>query len=92
MASPDDLDPDFAALAAAARRLEPRVVAVSTRTSEDYKTVLVIEAADLTGAEVETLSEALKTYRRRQDLVAEFLIVNTTGGGFGPRVPPGWPP
>lgn len=44
----DDLDPDFAALAAEARRLELRVVGVSTRTSEDFKTVLVIETAGLT--------------------------------------------
>jgi hypothetical protein len=39
----DDLDPDFAALAAEARRLEPRVTGVSTHTSEDFMTVLVIQ-------------------------------------------------
>lgn len=46
----DDLDPDFAALTAEARRLEPRVVRASTRTSEDFKAVLLIETADLTTA------------------------------------------
>lgn len=88
----DDLDPDFAALAAGARRLEPRVVRVATRTSGDFTTVLVIETAGLTTSEVEALSDALKAFRRRQDLVAEFLIVNTEGGGFESTVPKGWPP
>lgn len=90
--NPDDLPPDFAALAAEACRLERRVVRVSTRTSEDYKTVLVIETARLTTSEVEALSEALKAFRRRQDLVAEFIVVNLMGGGFESRVPSGWPP
>lgn len=45
---PDDLHPDFAALAAEARRLEPRVGRTSTRTSEDFKTALLIETAGLT--------------------------------------------
>ena len=85
----DDLDPDFAALAAEARRLEPRVGRVSTRTSEDCSTVMVIETAGLTTAEVGALSDALKALRRRQDLAAEFLIVNSTGGEFVPRVPSG---
>lgn len=89
---PDDLDPDFATLADEARRLEPRVRRVSTRTSEDFKTVLIIEMAGLTTPEVGALSDALKAFRRRRDLAAEFLIVNTTGGGFVPRVPSGWPP
>lgn len=40
----DDLDPDFAALAAEARRLEPRVVHIAPRT-KDYKSVLLIETA-----------------------------------------------
>lgn len=87
-----DLDPDFDALAAEARRLEPRVRRVSTRTSEDLKTVLVIETAGLTTTEVQALSDALKEFRRRRDLAAEFLIVNSTGGEFAPRVPSGWPP
>lgn len=87
----DDLDPDFAAIAAEARRLEARVVCVSTRT-KDYKTVLIIETAGLTTPEVGALSDALKAFRRRRDLAAEFLIVNTTGGEFVPRVPGGWPP
>lgn len=89
----DDLAPDFAALAAEARRLEPRVVNVSTRT-KDYKTVLIIETAGLTTPEVGALSDALKAFRRREDLVAEFLIVNSTGGDFvkKPDVPKGWPP
>lgn len=89
---PDDLAPDFAALAAEARRLEPRVGRVSTRTSEDLKTVLVIETAGLTTPEVGALSDALEAFRRRRDLAAEFVIVNTTGGEFVPRVPSGWPP
>jgi len=88
----DDPDPDFAALAAEARRLEARVVRISTRTSEELTTVLVIETAGLTTAEVGAFSEALKAFRRRRDLAAEFLIVNTTGGEFVPRVPSGWPP
>ena len=86
---PDDLDPDFATLAAEARRLEPRVVAVSTRTSEDFKTVLIIETAGLTTPEVGALSDALTAFRRHRDLTAEFVIVNTTGGRFVPRVPGG---
>ena len=89
---PDDLDPDFAALAVEARRLEPRVVRISTRTSGDFTTVLVVETAGLTTSEVGALSDALKAFRRRQDLVAEFVIVNSTGGGFVSRVPSGWPP
>ena len=89
---PDDLDPDLAALAAKARRLEPRVVRISTRTSGDFTTVLVVETAGLTTSEVGALSDALKAFRRRQDLVAEFVIVNSTGGGFVARVPSGWPP
>lgn len=88
----DDLDPDFAALAAEARRLEPRVGRTSTRTSVDFKTVLIIETEGLTTPEVGALSDALKAFRRRTDLAAEFLIVNTTGGDFVPRVPGGWPP
>jgi uncharacterized membrane protein YgcG len=87
--TPDDLDPDFAALATEARRLEPRVVGVSTNTSEDYTTVLVIETKGLTRQEVEALSDRLKAFRRREDLAAAFMIVNTTGGGFVPRVPGG---
>lgn len=39
---PDDLDPDFAALASEAPRLEPRVGRTSTRTSEDLKIVPAI--------------------------------------------------
>ena len=89
---PDDLDPDFAALAAEARRLEPRVVRISTRTSGDFTTVLVVETAGLTTSEVGALSDALKAFRRRQELVAEFVIVNSTGAGFVPWVPSGWPP
>lgn len=89
---PDDLDPDFAALAAEARRLEPRVVRISTRTSGDFTTVLVVETAGLTTSEVGALSDALKAFRRRQELVAEFVIVNSTGGGFVSRAPSGWPP
>ncbi len=54
--------------------------------------VLVIKTAGLTSAEVEALSEALKVFRRRQDLVAEFVILNLTGGDFVSRVPNGWPP
>lgn len=88
----DELDPDFAALATEARRLEPRIVAVSTRTSEDLKTVLIIETAGLTTTEVGALSDALKAFRRRGDLAADFLIVNSTGGEFVSRVPGGWPP
>jgi hypothetical protein len=88
----DDLDPDFAALAAEARRLEPRVGRTSTQMGEDFKTVLVIETAELTTPEVGALSDALKAFRRRRDLAAEFVIVNTTGGEFVPRVPKGWPP
>ena len=46
-ATPEDLAPDFASLAAETRRLEPRVVRVPTRTSDDHKTVLIIETAGL---------------------------------------------
>lgn len=90
----DDLAPDFATLAAEAGRLEPRVVRISTRTSADYKTALIIETAGLTTPEVGALSDALKAFRRREDLTAEFLIVNSTGGDFvkPPDVPSGWPP
>lgn len=90
----DDLAPDFAALAAEARRLEPRVVRVSTSTSSDYKTALVIETAGLTTLEVLSLTEALKVFVRRKDLAAEFAIFNTTGGDFvkTPDVPEGLPP
>ena len=89
---PDDLDPAFAALADEARRLEPRVVRASTRTSEDFKTVMVIETAGLTTPEVGALSDALWAFRRRRDLTAEFLIVNGTGGAFVPRAPSRWLP
>jgi hypothetical protein len=88
----NDLDPDFAALADEARRLESRAVRVTTRTSSDFKTVLMIETAGLTTPEVGALSDALKAFRHRHDLAAEFLIVNTQGGAFSPRVPSGWPP
>jgi uncharacterized membrane protein YgcG len=93
----DDLDPNFAALAAEARRLEPRVGRVSTRTSADFSTVMVIETAGLTTTEVGALSDALKAFRRSRDLAAEFVVVNATGGEFVPRVPSGdradeWPP
>jgi hypothetical protein len=91
--SADDIDPDFSALATEARRLEPRVISVSTRT-KDFKTVLIIETAGLTTQEVRALSESLKAFRRQEDLVAEFLIVNTTGAVFmkKPDLPKGWPP
>ena len=90
----DDLAPDFAALATEARRLEPRVVDVSTRTSKDFTTVLIIETAELTTARVGAMSDALKAFRRREDLVASFLIVNSTGPAWvkRPDVPKGWPP
>ena len=89
----DDIAPDFAALAAEARRLEPRVARVSTRT-KDYKTVLIIETAGLTTAELGALSETLKAYRRRGDLAAEFLIFNSTAPTWvkKPDLPSGWPP
>jgi HAMP domain-containing protein len=82
----------IAALVAEARRLEPRVGRTSTHTGEDFKTVLVIETAGLTTAEVGALSDAFKAFRRRSDLAAEFVIVNATGGEFVPRVPSRWPP
>ncbi len=90
----DDLAPDFAALADEARRFEPRVVNVSTRTSKDFSTVLIIETAGLTTPEVEALSDALKALRKREDLVASFLIVNSKGSTWvkPPDVPKGWPP
>ncbi len=88
----DDLDPSFAALAAEARRLEPRVFRAATRTSRDYKTVLILETAGLTTSELGALSDALKSFRRREDLIAEFLIVNTTRHEAPPNVPNGWPP
>lgn len=90
--SRDDLDPDFAALAAEARRLEPRVVRVTTHTGRDFKTVLVIEAGGLAVAEISALSDALNAFRRRSDLAAEFLVVSSSGGQFESRVPNGWPP
>ncbi len=62
----DDLSRDLAALATEARRLELRVVNVSTRTSRDYKTVLIIETAELTTREAGALSDALKAFRRRE--------------------------
>ena len=61
---------------------EPRVVSVSTRTSSDYKTILVIEAAGLTTPVVGALSDARKAFRRREDLAVEFLIVKGTGDDF----------
>ncbi len=85
---PDNLAPD---LAAEALRLEPRVARVATRTSGDSTTIFVIETAGLTTREVGALSDALEVFRRRQDLVAEFVIVNMAGGGFESRVPSGWP-
>lgn len=50
--SRDDIAPDFATLAAEARRREPRVGRTSTRTPEDFNTVLIIETAGLTTPEV----------------------------------------
>jgi hypothetical protein len=88
----NDHDPDLASLAAEARRLEPRVVRTSTRTSEDFKTVLLVETAGLTSAQVEALSDALKAFRRRCDLAAEFLILNSMGPTWVSRMPSGWPP
>lgn len=55
----DDLVGDFAALAAEARRLEPRVVRVSVFTSPDYQTTLAIETEGLTTAEVDALTVTL---------------------------------
>lgn len=58
--SGDDLAPDFSTLAAEARRLEPRVVRVSTRASSDYTSVLIFETAWLTTQEARKLPVALK--------------------------------
>lgn len=56
----DDLAPDFTALAAEARRLEPRVVRARAHTSPDYQTTLVIETEGLTTPGLTTLQlEAL---------------------------------
>lgn len=87
----DDLDHGLSALAAEARRLEIRIGRVSTRTSEDFKTVLIIETVGLLTPEVGALSDALNTFRRRRDLAAEFLIVNSTGPTWASSVPSGWP-
>jgi hypothetical protein len=73
----------FAALADEARRLEPRVVRVSLRTKEG-KTVLIIETSELPTSDVVDLSKALKAFRRRWELAAEFLIVNVAVGGVTP--------
>ncbi len=78
----DDLSRDTAVLAAEVRRRESRVVGVSTRTSSDDKTVLIIETAGMTTSEVGALSDTRKALRRRRDLAAEFRIVNSTGGVF----------
>jgi hypothetical protein len=88
----EDLTLALAALAAEARRLEPRVVRASTRVSEDFKTVLLIETAGLTTPEASALSDALKEFRRRRDLAAAFLIVNSTGGDFVSRALSSWSP
>lgn len=90
----DDLAPDFAALAAEARRLEPRVVRAWTHTDPDYQTTLAIETEGLTRTEVDALTEALRVFVRRKDLAVGFGSVNTAGGEFMtiPAVPKGWPP
>ena len=69
-------------------------VARPGRQSRPYLTVLIIETVGLTTPEVGTLSDALKAFRRREDLAAEFLVVNTTAPTWvkKPDLPSGWPP
>ncbi len=85
--------PDFFALADESRRIESRVVGVSTRAN-DHRMVLFIELADATRAQPAALGDALRAFRGKNDLSAEFILVNTSGGGFvvKPNMPSGWPP
>ena len=77
--SSPNIDPGLRELADLARRIELRVVGVSTRT-RDAKTVLIIELADATRERHEALAEALRAHRREHGLTTEFLIFNTTTG------------
>lgn len=91
--SPDPLDADFCSLADEALRLEPSD-SIST-LAKDYKTILIITATGLSTAARLRLGVALKAYRRRHDLVGEFLIVEAEGGEVPwgtEEMPSGWPP
>ena len=89
----DAVDPALLAFADEARRIEPRVRAVSFRPG-DQRTVLLIEIVDVPREVTKRLYDRLKTYRDVNGVACDVLIMNSSTPQFvkKPEIPSGWPP